>query len=239
LEIRDQTGYKTLEIISKADNFNKWTYDTIRPFLKGRILEIGSGLGNISKYVIADYTDVTLSDFDNGYYENLKKVYSFNPHVSEILQINVQQNNFNLYYASLKESFDSIFILNVVEHLKDDSAALKNCKFLLKPGGFLIVLVPAYSFLYSNMDKELGHYRRYTSKSLSALMQQQGLKLIQNRYFNILGIAGWFFSSVFLKSKLIKQSEMTLFDKLVPFAKFIDKLFHKSFGLSVITIAKK
>lgn len=237
--MNDFTGFKTLEIISRADQFNKWTYQTIKPFLHGRILEIGSGIGNISKYVVADNIDVTISDFDKGYYEHLIKLFGHHPHVSAILQVDAQDENFDITYSNLKETFDTIYTLNVIEHLKDDNEALKNCKYLLKPGGTLIVLVPAYNFLYSVMDKELGHFRRYTSKSIKAIIEQQSLKIIQNKYFNTLGILGWLFSGVFFRSKLIKQSEMMAFNKLVPVAKFTDRLFQNSFGLSVIAIAKK
>src|SRR6202021_939147 len=171
--------------------FNKWTYETIRPFLEGHILEIGSGLGNISRYAIKDKMDITLSDFDNTYVKLLKERYSKESHVAAILEIDMGKADFSNYYQSLRESFDSIFFFNVIEHVNDDSEALQNCRFLLKSGGTLIVLVPAYQFLFSDIDKALGHHRRYTSAKLGSILQEQGFRIIERKYFNSLGIFGW------------------------------------------------
>jgi SAM-dependent methyltransferase len=239
LQIRDQTGYNTLQIISRADQFNKWTYETIEPFLRGHILEIGSGLGNISKYAIMDNKDITLSDIDSNYVRFLKERYSQEPHVSAVLEIDMGNADFCNYYQTLRESFDSIFILNVIEHVNNDAEALQNCRFLLKSGGLLIVLVPAYPLLFSNIDRALGHHRRYTSATLSALLLDQAFTIIERKYFNTLGIFGWILAGKILRSKSIKSTEMKTFNKLVPLARWTDKLFNRSFGLSVIAVAKK
>jgi len=239
LQPKDQTGYHTLQIIAGADQFNKWTYERIRPFLKGKILEIGSGLGNISKYAIADRRHITLSDVDREYILFLERVYGQNPQVLSILRLDVGKSDFSAEYRDLAGSFDSLFILNVIEHVQDDGLALQNCRFLLKTGGILVILVPAYPFLFSAMDRGLGHFRRYTRHSLAARVREQGLTILQNSYFNTLGVLGWFFSGRILRSKSIQAPEMKTFNKLVPLARFTDKLFRQSFGLSVITIAKK
>jgi 2-polyprenyl-3-methyl-5-hydroxy-6-metoxy-1,4-benzoquinol methylase len=239
LYIKDKTGFNTLQIISKAEKFNKWTYETIRPFLVGHILEIGSGLGNISSYAVTDNKDITLSDTDLSYVQFLKEKFSHETHVAGVLEIDIEKIDFYNYYQSLREGFDTIFILNVLEHVDNDALALQNCKHLLKSGGLLIVLVPAYPFLFSNIDRSLGHHRRYTSATLSSLLLGQGLKIVQSKYFNSLGILGWFFAGRVFRSKEINSSEMSTFNKIVPLARWTDKLFRRSFGLSIISIAKK
>ena len=106
MQIADQAGYQTLQVIAGADRFNEWTYQTIRPFLKGRILEIGSGIGNISKYVIAEHTPVTLSDIDQGYCQYLQEKFGDNVHVSAILQVDLQHPDFlSIYYLDFEENF--------------------------------------------------------------------------------------------------------------------------------------
>ncbi|MGO8056046.1 hypothetical protein AB9E30_37990, partial [Rhizobium leguminosarum] len=85
--------------------------------------------------------------------------------------IDLTHPNFREEYKAYKEKYDSLFLLNVIEHLENDSYAVENCRFLLKQTGHLIVLAPAYQFLFCKLDKQLGHYRRYTRQTLSRLME--------------------------------------------------------------------
>ena len=187
----DPVGLHTLQAISKAGHFNKWVYSTIRPYLKSDILEIGSGIGNISAFIIQDSFYITLSDYNTEYCEFLKKKYQQHRNVREILSIDLQDTNFTKTYAFLRNKFNSIYLVNVIEHLRDDMIAIENCKFLLQDGGNLIVLAPSYPFLYSRLDKELGHFRRYTITGLQALFENQKLLVVHKQYFNFWGIIGW------------------------------------------------
>jgi SAM-dependent methyltransferase len=214
-------------------------YTTIAPLLKNEILEIGSGLGNISAFAVREGLSITLSDIDPGYNQLLKEKFSSYPNVNDILCINLQQPGFAEHYVSLKEKFDTIFLLNVIEHLEDDRAAVENCRFMLKQGGNLIILAPAYPSLYCRFDKELGHYRRYTRKSLQAILSPSAFTILQNRYFNFPGIAGWFWFGKTLQRKMIGQGEMQVYDKLVPVFKIADALVFNKAGLSVIVTGRK
>ena len=230
----DNTGYQTLEIISKADRFNWWMYETIRPYCYGNILEIGSGIGNISKFFVKERCPVTLSDTDAFYFNYLKeKFYEIN-----ILSIDLVHENFTEEYKEYLEAFDTIVFLNVLEHIDNDELAIENCRFFLKTGGVLIILVPAYSFLFSKMDKELEHYRRYTAKGLKNLISKKKFTVQKAFYFNVLGIIAWMYGKIF-KLHFIPRKNMKTFDRLVPLAKLGDKIFFKKAGLSVIVVAKK
>ena len=235
----DEVGMQTLTFLSKTDALNEWVYQSIQPYLKGEILEIGSGIGNISKFLIRDNYSVTLSDYNPEYCQILKKNYGHLPNIKGIEQINLQNDSYQDDYFLMKESFDTIFLLNVIEHIKDDEKAVTICKFLLKKGGNLIMLAPSYSFLYCRMDKELGHFRRYTLSKLAALCSNAGLNVIHKQYFNVLGIAGWLVSGKLLTHPSLRKNELDLFNKLVPLAKLLDRLVMKSIGLSSIIIAKK
>jgi SAM-dependent methyltransferase len=235
----DQAGRETLQIISKADRFNRWMYNQFHSFLKGEVLEIGSGIGNISQFVVDAGFNITLSDYNPEYVDLLKKKFELKENVRDILSINLLHTEFENCYRKLEEKFDCIFLLNVIEHLQNDSAAIKNCRFLLKPGGDLIILAPAYQWLYCKFDKELGHYRRYTLKSLSLQFQNNGIQIVNKKYFNFLGIAGWFVFGKIFGKKILGSNEMSAFNKLVPFATMLDKLFLHKAGLSVIMIGVK
>ncbi|MBN8860189.1 MAG: class I SAM-dependent methyltransferase [Sphingobacteriales bacterium] len=235
----DPEGKRTLEVISKAEQFNQWLYTEIRPFLSGKILEIGSGLGNISKFVIRDNYNITLSDYNEDYYYYLKKKYQSDPNVADILQIDLLHHSFEEEYLTLKNSFDTIFLLNVIEHVEDDEKALKNLGTLLKKNGNLILLAPAFNWLYCRFDRELGHYRRYTKKSMGELLSDHNFNISCCRYFNAAGIPGWFIFGKLLNRKLIGKNEMSLFNYFVFLFKIIDKILSNTVGLSVISCSTK
>jgi 2-polyprenyl-3-methyl-5-hydroxy-6-metoxy-1,4-benzoquinol methylase len=235
----DQEGLETLNVLSEADNFNKWIYDTIAPFCSGNILEIGSGTGNISKYFFQNKQRICLSDIRENYCDLLKIKFKDQPTLIDIVNLDLVDKNFDVKYSSLLESFDTVFALNVVEHIEDDALAIENCKKLLKEGGTLIVLVPAYQGLYNNFDKELYHYRRYVKKSLSQIFKKNNFKNIRSRYFNAVGILGWFISGSLLKNKIIPSGQMKIYNKLVPIIKLVDMVLLNRIGLSVIVIGKK
>ena len=234
----DPTGHQTLRIISHARAFNRWMYQAIRPQLQGRILEIGSGIGNISDFVVKDGYPVSLSDYDEAYVAILSEKYKRSPNVQAVFRIDLEDPHFLSAHA-LAQQYDTIFLLNVIEHIRDHQAAIRNCAHMLKPQGRLIVLAPAYPTLFSRLDKELGHHRRYTRKSMTHLLRGEGLSIVQQQYFNLLGLAGWFFWGKVAGRKQLTAPGFNLFNVLVPLARLLDKLAGKRAGLSVIVTGAK
>lgn len=235
----DPVGQHTLEVIAGAGHFNHWLYSRFSHLLKGNILEIGSGIGNLSQIVLDEGHRLTLSDYNPAYCEALKQKFANHPQADDILQIDLADPDFENTYAALHEKFDSIFLLNVIEHIKDDRKAVKHCRYLLKPGGHLVLLAPAYQWLYCGLDKALGHYRRYTRKKMSDLILQHQFEVIQKEYFNFLGIFGWLVSGKILRNKVLGKGEMSIFDKLVKPARLLDTIVARKTGLSVIVAGKK
>ena len=235
----DPLGHTTLEVISSAGRFNTWMYETIEPFCSGRILEIGSGIGNISEFFLASGYTIALSDLRKNYLELLGQKFSGYPNLDNILQLDLVDSNFDRNFSPYLETFDTVFALNVVEHIENDQLAIQNAGKLLKEGGTLIILVPAYNFLYNRFDSLLGHYRRYTRKSLKGLFLNNGLRILQSRYFNLAGTIGWYVSGKILRNDTIPGGQMKLYNKLVPVFRLLDKFFFNAAGLSVIVTGKK
>lgn len=234
----DIEGMDTLSVLANANSLNQWFYDTIRPYCFGNILEVGSGIGNISQFFIENNLSITLSDIRTNYLEALKKRFpSFN--TNKIILFDLVDPDFDSKYSHLFESFDSIFALNVVEHIEQDALAISNCRKLLKKGGNLIILLPAYQSLYNRFDKELEHYKRYDRSSLNELFIKSDYKILKSHYFNFAGIPGWFVSGSLLKNKIIPEGQMKFYNMLVPLFRIIDKLVLNRVGLSVITIGQK
>lgn len=236
---KDNNGIETLKTISTAAHFNNWMYQTIKPFLKGNILEIGSGIGNITQYVLDDKYNTTASDLRTDYCTILGNRFAGNAFLQGVKNIDIVHPDFEQKHSDLLNTFDSIFALNIIEHVENDVLAIENCKKLLKENGNLIILVPAYAVLYNGFDTELKHYRRYTKSNLQQLLQKADFTIVSSQYFNLAGIAGWWFTGSLLRRKLIPVVQMKIFDLMVPIFKLADWLVMNKMGLSVIAIGTK
>lgn len=237
--ITDPTGLETLNVIGRADQFNQWMYDAIRPYCKGKILEIGSGTGNISRFFLQNGSDIYLSDINPTYCNLLKHKFEKFPNLSGVEPIDLAIESFQKQYPHLFQKFDTLFALNVLEHIEDDSNAIKNAQKLLKPGGRIIFLVPAYPSLFCRFDRELGHFRRYTRRTLKNLLQKSGNAIERIFCFNLAGIIGWLLFGKLSGRKQIENTEMGIFNRLVPIFKFMDKITFQRTGLSIIIVASK
>ena len=235
----DPQGHETLDVIAGAVHFNRWLYKTIAPYCKGKVLEIGSGPGNISHFFMEDGYSIFLSDIRDIYCNILKEKFSGNTNLLGIENMDLIDKNFENRYAEHIGSFDTVFALNVVEHIADDALAICNAKKLLAAGGRLIILVPAYQWLYNRFDEELYHYKRYSKKRLCSLFQANDIAVKHSFYFNAFGILGWFVSGKLMKKKTIPKSQMNFYNKIIPRAKLIDKILFQQIGLSVIVVGEK
>ncbi len=231
-------GFETLRTISKADRFNGWMYETIEPWCIGNILEIGSGIGNISSLFLFDSKDITVSDIQGEYLSILKDKFKHMNTFGGAELIDISLDDFAIKYKHMLGTFNTVFALNIIEHVKDDERAIENCRKLLKPNGKLIILVPAYQKLFNNFDKELSHFRRYRISNVNSLLKRNGFEILHSQYFNFIGIFGWWFFGSILKKKEIPSNQMKIYNSLVPVFKIIDKLVLNKIGLSVISVAK-
>lgn len=234
----DPEGFQTLEVIAEADQFNEWMFQTIAPFCNGKILEIGSGIGNISKFFIEEKKDIVLSDIRSNYCDYLARKFVLTDQ-NLIRNLNLTDPDISSRFGELLGTFDTVFALNVVEHIEEDALAISNCVKFLKPGGMLVILVPAYKFLYNTFDKELGHYRRYTRTGLSEIIKNAGLRIRKAQYFNAVGMLGWLVSGKLQRNKTIPSGQMKFYNSLVPVFKLMDKIIFNQTGLSVIVIGQK
>ena len=228
-------GHNTLLELRKLDPLNKRIAKKVIPHLpkSGEICEIGSGIGNISQYLVNNHkTKVHLTDINDTYIMNLKQRFKNHPNVN-VKNWDISKNQYT------KESLDFVTSSNVLEHVENDSKALKNIYNSLKPGGKMFILVPAYQWLYCDIDKHLEHYRRYTKKSLSKLLEETGFKIKHQSFFNFLGIWGWLVAGKILKSKSITGSKLSLYNKISNIFFYIEEKLKIPMGLSVIFVAEK
>jgi len=177
-------------------NFTPWLKEKVRlisSLLKGKkILEVGCGTGNLVQFLSDKNLEIMGTDYSNVYLEKARKK---NPNVEFFKADLLHKEEWN----SFKNSFDSVIASEVIEHIEDDLAALKTINSLLKPDGILVLTVPAFDSLYSPLDKKIGHYRRYSKKSICAKIQKAGFKIGKTRYWNLLGLVGWLLTFKILK----------------------------------------
>jgi 2-polyprenyl-3-methyl-5-hydroxy-6-metoxy-1,4-benzoquinol methylase len=235
----DPSGLQTLERFANAPHFNRWMFDTIRPYCKGHVLEVGSGIGNISRLYLEHNLPLTVSDLRTEYCAILQQKFGSNPLLRSIESVELALTDFDTRYPHLLGQFDTVVASNVVEHIREDKLAIQNCMDMLKPGGHLIILVPAHQTLYNEFDRELGHFIRYTKRSLIGLLKHAGLRVLHHQYFNAAGIAGWVLNGGIRKKKLIPAAQLRFFDMMLPFIKLVDILTFHQIGLSVIAVGQK
>ena len=227
-------GGRTLEVFSQSDRLNEWMFSKFAEAVRGDVLEIGSGIGNLSRLLLRSADSAVLSDVEPHYLELLRNTYAANPKVTVA--------RYDLEGAPPAEiaarRFDAILAVNVIEHVEDDVGLVQRLASLLKPGGRLLVYVPACPFAYGTMDAALGHFRRYTPDSLSALFRRAGLSSDKPRYFNIVGLLGWMLNGLALRREQLPAGQVGLFDKVVPLVRLEDH-FRLPLGLGVYAHATK
>ncbi|HXB96243.1 MAG TPA: class I SAM-dependent methyltransferase [Puia sp.] len=233
------TGQETLEIFAHTERFNRWMFGHLSRWCRGHVLEIGSGIGNLSAMLLEEFDKVSLSDIRSDYCDVLCRRFGGLPNLDRVFRMDMGEPDLEGVFPELPGKFDSILSSNVVEHVKDDLLAIKNCHAMLRPGGRLVVLVPAFGSLYNSFDELLGHYRRYNRKGLSALLRKGGFTLVESHYFNAVGIAGWWFSGVVLGKKKLPEGQLALYNRLVPLVRMADALTFHRIGLSVIAVGEK
>ncbi|MGQ8337673.1 class I SAM-dependent methyltransferase [Sunxiuqinia sp. A32] len=235
----DSVGHSTLSNIASADKFNRWMYETITPFCEGETLEVGGGIGNISQCFLLDDKKLTVTELRDDYCDIVKENLGNHACLNEVISMDIVDPEFDTKYQSYFESFDVVFALNVMEHLEDDLLAISNCKKLLKAGGKLIILVPAFQFLFNSFDRALGHYRRYKKDSLKELFKRNKFEVLHSQYFNFIGTLGWWVSGHVLRKKVVPEGQMKLYNFFVPLIKIIDFFTKRFVGLSVIVVGRK
>ncbi len=227
----------TLAKLKSLDYFNSWMYDTIKPYLKGNIIEVGCGLGTFSERVVYDFPQsiIYLIDINSEYIQMVRKRFQNKPNVT-VGAINLE--NFQ-EIIHLNTQFDSCFSLNVLEHIENDVQVLENVYHILRKNGRFVFLVPAHRQLYNSLDIALDHYRRYTKNEIKAKVAQTKFKLVNIFYFNTLAIFGWYLTGEVFKRTSINGIGVRLFDKLIYLKRRLGLSLRGKIGISLIAILQK
>jgi glycosyltransferase involved in cell wall biosynthesis len=227
-------GEETLARISKMKRFNWWLYNRMQPYLGQRVFEAGCGTGTLS-YYFRDRELLYAVDLEERFIERLR--HDFASYKNVVFD---RQDIVSLPVEELRtRRFDTVVCVNVLEHVERDATALRNFWEMLEPGGRLILLVPAFPFLYGSLDENLRHCRRYTRRSLTAKLDEAGFRVRSLSYLNLFGILGWFVSSKLLRRKVLSSPQLLLYESLTPVFKALEERIGPPIGLSLFAVAEK
>jgi len=213
----DQYGSQILARLSRAPRYNRWMADAIKPYCGERVLEIGSGVGNLTRMLIPRNKYIA-SDINPLYLQSLANLSANRPYMEASYCDVTSVSSF----PKLEERYDTVICLNVIEHIPDDRGGLMNIKSVLAPSGRAIILVPQGPSNMGTLDEVLGHYRRYTRESLTALALDCGFKVRVMLAFNRVGSAAWFFNGKILRRHGFGLAQIWMLNALTPVFRRLD-----------------
>ena len=216
-----------LNFFDNAKNFRNYQWKLIKDKIKKKILEVGPG-----NCVFLDR-----------YYKISKEIFLFEPSENFRIKLSSKIENFKevkLIKEYDNSTYDTIIYLDVVEHIEDDQNEILSAYNRLNKDGYLIINVPAFQFLYTDYDKKIGHYRRYSKSSFKNLLQNLDINNFKMSYFDSIGFCLIFFSKYLAVSNKVNfQGGVKLWNFLIPFSKILDILLSPLIGKSLMVIIKK
>ncbi len=220
-----------LEHLGAADRFTAWVVSEIRPYLGRAILEVGCGTGTFTRHLAGAADRVLALDLDDRFVAAARAALADAPHV--------RVECADATSTPLARDFDTVVLLDVLEHIADDLGFLRKLHGALRPGGRLVVKVPAIPALYCPMDEAIGHHRRYDRRTLARVLAEAGFALDVSRPFNAAAIGGWWLNGKVLKRTIPPAEQLGAFDRLVPLISRLERLLRPPFGLSLIAAATR
>jgi SAM-dependent methyltransferase len=223
------------ELMKHARRYFAWQLQLVGPELGRRVLEIGCGIGNFTR-LIADRECVIGIDVDGDCVEAMRH--------NLAAWVNVKAHRMDAlspdFLRLAADAPDSIVCLNVLEHIADDRRALTNMHAVLTAGGRVVMIVPAFESLYGPIDAKLGHYRRYSRRSLRDLAHECGFAVAKIRYMNFAGFFGWWLNARVLKREKQSAKQIAFFDTwVVPLQSRLERLAPIPLGQSLFVVLER
>ena len=224
----EYTGTENLEVMAEAGKYNRFLISLIHNEARSgeKIVDFGAGIGTFAK------------EISSGGYQ----VHCIEPDKQQLTRILESGLSASLDLACIEDgSVDLLYTLNVLEHIKDDVASLQICHSKIKPGGRLLIYVPAFQILFSSMDRNVGHFRRYTRNDLSEKVRAAGFDIMKNEYVDCAGfLASLLYKILGNNSGTVNRRALIAYDRYVfPLSRLGDKLFNRVFGKNVFLVAQR
>ena len=235
--IEDSSDYRSdeLDAMAHAQNYFQWIISRWRPYLRGRVVEVGAGTGNFSRHLLAEAIDeLLLIEPAGNLFQRLSGRFAHDPRVA------VKRGHLHDHLPELRGApVNAAVTVNVLEHIKDDVAVLRGLRQATQAGGTVLILVPALPVLYGPADENFGHVRRYTKRELAEKLRVAGLSILDLRYFNFIGAFAWFSAVRVLRRRTVTATMTQVSDRTtIPMTRWLERLVIPPFGQSLIAVAQ-
>lgn len=225
-----------LHLFEEAAKWKRYLSTTIKPYIQGKVLEVGAGIGETTLYLQNKAVEEwTCLEPDQNLLNILQKKISINKLPAYCTaRLGMVEN---LHENS---SFDTIIYIDVLEHIEDDEKEIRLAIPFLNHGGSLIILAPAHPVLFNPFDKAIGHYRRYSKKTLRAIVPSLSLKEKRLFYLDAASMLLLFLNKVFMKKKYPSSHDIWIWQTFfLPVSKVLDRLVLRTTGKSIVGIWSK
>jgi len=222
---------EVLEELAGAVNYRGWLVSLVEQQLGQDPLEVGSGTGEYAASLSAQGQNVTVSEAYGPSLRRLQERFAGDERVT-VRELAVP--------ADVEGGYSSVFAFNVLEHIPDDAAALASMGRLVRPGGRVMVFVPAFTLLMSRFDRQVGHQRRYRAAELRRLAEGAGLSVERLHHVNAPGFLAWLVGMRLLKGRPKDGPALRVWDRLVvPPTRRLESWHRPPFGQSLFLVARR
>jgi SAM-dependent methyltransferase len=224
-----------LHNLAEAHRLVDWTSTHVLRHARGRVAEVGSGIGTYSERLLDRGADtLLLVEPDEVCLGVLRRRFGEDARVTIAAEGLPDAPALREHAGAL----DAVVSQNVIEHIEDDGAAVRAMAQALRPGGVLSLQVPAHPALYGRLDRVYGHHRRYTRASLRGLLEAEGLEVIELRPFNLLGVLGWL-ANRNRSAPRVTARALKVFEALLVGWRPIEERLQPPWGLSLLVHARR
>src|SRR5882724_10957402 len=137
---------------AQVDSLNHWMFERVKPYIRGRVMEIGSGTGDLAAVCFQDQISMYLSDEDETYRDLLNERFADEESLKGVMSVNLKDADFENRYANYIGVFDTIVALDITKPVTIETLAISNCAKLLRKGGYLFIHLPVHTALYNGLD---------------------------------------------------------------------------------------
>jgi SAM-dependent methyltransferase len=229
---------ETLKNWDKIGKYSAWIYSQYKDFIGKNVFDIGVGIGTMTNFYIARCAFVLGADIFDSQLELVRerfRAFNFSAQKIDLGKEDITD--------LAKYGFDTVIMVNVLEHIEDDLATLVKLKDILADGGRIIVFAPAIPFIFNSFDSAAGHFRRYTKKRLKELSIKLDMRPVKSRYFNFFGILPYFLKGLFSKGKTfsgtLREGDSKLYNLAAALLAPIERILPPPIGLSCYIVMEK
>jgi SAM-dependent methyltransferase len=212
--------------------YRRYQYELIEPHCGRSILEVGAGLGEFAEQ-FDDVDRLVVTDVDPDAVAVMAHRFAGRPEV-QVRQLELGKP------PGLEQPVASVVAINVLEHFEDDIGALRSLATAVEVGGSVVLWVPGYQRLYGEFDRRVGHFRRYTPRTLTEVVRRAGLEVELVKPVNLLGGVAWWLTVRRGGTESPDPRLVAVFDRcVVPVTKALERVVRVPFGQSVLCVARK